>query len=165
MGISWHCLSAHNEGGDMEEFKRFIQDGGANTPSFFSGNSGFINYDDIQQLKNFAVKNHTMTRLNLFSNSNDELQYMLICRPHKENIKIQKFINQDSIYMFIEGKFMIEIFDDNLNKISTIELDRTKSLATKIPKNTFYKMTMIDEMLVFLECRNGPYKRENKIEI
>ncbi|EGK8178145.1 hypothetical protein IO427_001775, partial [Campylobacter fetus] len=75
----------------MKDFINFEQDQKALTPSFFSGDSGIINKDDIENLKTYALNNKTTARLNLFSSSDDILQYMLICHPSKKDIKCKKF--------------------------------------------------------------------------
>ena len=145
------------------KFIGFKENNIALTPSFFSGDFGLISKDNIKNLKDFALKNNTTARLNLFANRDDRLQYMLICHPHKKDIKCKKWLNSASIYTIIEGTMQFVLYDNNFNIIKTAELNR-ENFAIRIPKNQYYKIEILEEPVVFIEFRNGPYKEENKIE-
>ena len=55
------------------------------------------------------------------------------------------------------------LYDNNFNIIKTAELNR-ENIAIRIPKNQYYIIEILEEPVVFIEFRNGPYKEENKIE-
>ncbi|KGT36202.1 WbuC family cupin fold metalloprotein [Campylobacter fetus] len=148
----------------MKDFINFEQDQKALTPSFFSGDSGIINKDDIENLKTYALNNKTTARLNLFSSSDDILQYMLICHPSKKDIKCKKFKNQTSIYTIIEGEIEFNLYDNDLNLEKSFILGKY-NFSIRIPKNKFYKFIMKSDLAVFIEIRNGPYIKENKVEL
>ncbi|EEP0885868.1 WbuC family cupin fold metalloprotein [Campylobacter fetus] len=140
-------------------------DKNAKTPTFFIGECGSISEQNINELKKYALKNNTTARLNLFSDSTDLLQYMLIFHPYKKDIKCQKFIEQSSIYMALDGNFSITLYNDDMSINKEFVLNKKLNKTVRIPKNTFYKMEMISDQLLFIEIRNGPFKRENQIII
>ncbi|AGZ82395.1 WbuC family cupin fold metalloprotein [Campylobacter fetus] len=140
-------------------------DKNAKTPTFFIGECGSISEKDINELKKYALKNNTTARLNLFSDSTDLLQYMLIFHPYKKDIRYQKFTEQSSIYMALDGNFSITLYNDDMSVQNKTILGKNLISALSIPKNTFYKMEMISDQLLFIEIRNGPFKRENQIII
>ena len=100
------------------KFIGFKENNIALTPSFFSGDFGLISKDNIKNLKDFALKNNTTARLNLFANRDERLQYMLICHPHKKDIKCKKWLNSASIYTIIEGTMQFVLYDNNFNIIN-----------------------------------------------
>ncbi|AHE94902.1 TPA: WbuC family cupin fold metalloprotein [Campylobacter fetus subsp. venerealis] len=139
-------------------------DKNAKTPTFFIGECGSISEQNINELKKYALKNNTTARLNLFSDSTDLLQYMLIFHPYKTELT-HKYIAQHSIYMLLEGEFKIIIYNDDMSINKEFVLNKKLNKTVRIPKNTFYKMEMISDQLLFIEIRNGPFKRENQIII
>lgn len=147
-------------------FKGFNQNTSAKTPSFFlSDGFGGISAEAKKDLIDLGKRTNDTVRLCLFNSPDDLLQLMLIYHPYKKNIDIQKFIEQTSIYMLVEGEFEIELFDDSLTTIKTEYISKTGNIMFRIPNGVYFKMRIISDSLLFMEVRNGPYKKEKQIII
>lgn len=147
-------------------FNNFIEDENAKTKSYFSKNDfGVITQEDIRHIIKLGKKGQDTVRLSLHSSSSSLLQLMLIYHPYKKDIPIQKFIKQESIYMLVDGEFKIELLNNKYEITSESYFSSDKVSMCIVPKNEFYKMSILSESLLFIEVRTGPYEKNNQILI
>ncbi|EKR7989896.1 hypothetical protein P9H66_001540, partial [Campylobacter fetus] len=64
----------------------------------------------------------------------------------------------------IEGEIEFNLYDNDLNLEKSFILGKY-NFSIRIPKNKFYKFIMKSDLAVFIEMRNGPYIKENKVEL
>lgn len=138
----------------------------AKTTTFFPRiNCPYISQEIIMELKKIGKGKRETARICLHESPQSVLQFMLIFHPEKKKIDIQKFLQQDSIYILLEGEFSIAILDENLSVTKKINFSQTENQMLYIPKNTFYKFEMRSEELLLVEVRTGPFNYENQIII
>ncbi len=145
-------------------FENFREDAKANTSSFYCKNDfGFIDKSDIEKIKQIAKQDQDTARLSLHNSAEDSLQLMLIYHPYKKDIGIKKYTEQSSIYILVEGEFIIEFYNDTKELVGKTYCAKDKVNICKIPSSQYYKMNILSDTLLFMEVRNGPFKRENQI--
>ncbi|MDD3465834.1 MAG: WbuC family cupin fold metalloprotein [Campylobacterales bacterium] len=142
----------------------FFLDNNAKTTSYFMNAAlGGISNDDISNLIKLGNKYKETVRICLHGSADDLLQMMLIFHPVPKTINPKKYISQDSIYMILDGIISMKFFDDELKVSSTIQMSQSNNSIFRIPKNQIYKIEILSEHLLFLEIRNGPFKKEEQI--
>ena len=149
---------------NLVEFKKFTKDKKALSDSFFLTKLfGGISQKDQLDLIEQGDKTKETVRLCLHNSPDDLLQMMLIYHPVKKDIDTKKYISQSSIYILLEGEFIIELFDEEHKSVEIVKMDKKNTMMYRIPKNQFYKVSMISDTLLFLEIRNGPFVKEEQI--
>lgn len=144
----------------------YKEDLNAKTTTFFPLiNFPYISTEMVLELKKIAKEKRETARICLHESSDSLLQFMLIFHPERKKINIQKFLQQDSIYMLIEGEFSISMLDENLSVLQKINFSQTSNQLFFIPKNNFYKLEIISQELLLAEVRTGPFNYANQIII
>jgi len=144
----------------------FQADANAKTLSLFATAAhASLSREAVEALVNEGKRRGETVRLCLHGSPEETLQLMLIYHPLPKKIPVQKFLTQDSIYLLMEGEFNLFLLDDGFRVQNTFHLAENDQTICKIAAGAYYKMEMVSQELLFIEVRNGPYRRENQITI
>jgi len=145
-------------------FENFTQDLDAKTLSFYAKDSlGLIQEKDIKKIINLSAKIQDTARLSLHTSAESMLQLMLIYHPFKKKIDIKKYLETPSIYMLLEGEFILEFYNENKELTSSIHFSDDKTKIATVPMGQYYKMIILSNNLLFIEIRLGPFNRNKQI--
>jgi cupin fold WbuC family metalloprotein len=145
-------------------FENFTQDLDANTLSFYAKNSlGLIQEKDIKEIINLSIKTQDTARLCLHNSTESMLELMLIYHPFKKKSGILKYLDTPSIYMLLEGEFILEFYNESKEVTKSIHFSNDKTKIATVPKGQYYKTTILSNNLLFLEIRLGPFNRDKLI--
>jgi cupin fold WbuC family metalloprotein len=123
-------------------------------------NSRFqIKNKDIVYLKKKA-KNKTTLRLCLHKNKKSSLHCMLLYLKKKNKNSIQSHYKRDEVYVLIEGKIKIKIFDNKIRLKKVYILDK-KNPIYFMSKKVIHLTESITNHCIFLEVRKGPFSRKD----
>jgi cupin fold WbuC family metalloprotein len=145
-------------------FENFTQDLDANTLSFYANNSlGLIQEEDIKEIIKLSKKTQDTARLSLHNSAENVLQLMLIYHPFKKQIGIKKYIETPSVYMLLEGEFILEFYNESKELTNSIHFSNGKTKIATVPMGQYYKMLILSNNLLFLEIRLGPFNKNKQI--
>ncbi len=119
-------------------------------------NSQFqIKNKDIVYLKKKA-KDKTTLRLCLHKNKKSSLHCMLLYLKKKNQNLIQSHNKRDEVYVLIEGKMKIKIYDNKIGLKKFYILDK-KNPIYFMSKKVIHLTESITNHCIFLEVRKGPF--------
>ena len=144
--------------------ENFTQDLDAKTLSFYAKNSlGLIQEKDIKEIIKLSIKTQDTARLCLHNSTESMLELMLIYHPFKKKIDIKKYLETPSIYMLLEGEFVLEFYNENKELTNSIHFSDDKTKIATVPMGQYYKMIILSNNLLCLEIRLGPFNRKKQI--
>ena len=145
-------------------FENFTQDLDANTLSFYAKNSlGLIQEKDIKEIIKLSIKTQDTARLSLHNSTESMLQLMLIYHPFKKKSGIAKYLETPSIYILLEGEFILEFYNESKELTNSIHFSNDKTKIATVPIGQYYKVVVLSNDLLCLEVRHGPFNRNKQI--
>ena len=112
-----------------------------------------------QKLRNLSKNFKIQARICLHKNIKDTLHQMIIFQPKNTIPKIKKHPNKDKTYILINGKHVVEIFDQKKKIVKKIILKKYNILNLK--KNIYHRNYSISEKSIHLEIISGPFDKYN----
>jgi|TARA_X000000368_G_scaffold413718_1_gene402263 cupin fold WbuC family metalloprotein len=132
-----------------------------------SGKSDAIFVNSRFQIKNKDIinlkkkgKNKSILRLCLHKNKKSSLHCMLLYLKKKNQNLIHSHKNRDEVYILIEGKMKIKIFDKKKRLKEAFILDK-KNPIYFMNKKVIHLTESITNHCIFLEVRKGPFIRKD----
>ena len=116
-------------------------------------------YKEVLKSKN------NKSRLCLHKSPNSVLQQMIIFHKKNHKVKIHKHLLTEESYFLIKGRMSVNFYNSKGVIIKNINLSansNTLPFFISVPKNTFHNQIFYQDT-IFLELKNGPFKKKNDI--
>lgn len=102
-------------------------------------------------------------RINLHEEDESELHCMILSKVEGEDTPIMCHPEKDMVYMIIKGKMIIDMFDNDGNKIDALAFEPYRTGSERFihlfEKNKYYRMRPVTDV-VFVEVNRGPFVKE-----
>lgn len=163
-------MSDKNFLSDIEELShlKLEPDFSGKTPAYYSrAELSCLNESDIEEIKNYLVKHSIVnTRICFHENVNSLLHEMVIFHKKDGVFHAHKHLEKSESYQIIDGKLLVEIFDEFGVSIKRLLLNSAKksdNFFCKIGKNTWHLTEPVSEFVVFKETRPGPFESHDSV--
>jgi len=122
---------------------------------------------ELDKLKQLALCNDRQrARLCTHNSPESKLHEMFIVHAKECYVRPHKHVGKDESISILEGEADVVMFDDDgeINQvINTTVSNSSKAFYCRIPDSIYHMLIIRTEFLVFYECTQGPFIRDDTV--
>ena len=140
----------------------FKVDSSGKSKALFLKKNIALSSNNLNMLSKLSESKKSDYRICFHKNKKSQLHVMINCLVKKKKYFAHKHKTRDEFYSLIRGKLMILIISSNNKVIKKIILNVKKSFYF-LKKNTIHFTIPLTSNCLFIEARNGPFKKSDTI--
>ena len=148
-GIAWN---------DYVNEHRLTRDDGARSFSFYcSSTPPCVDNQMMEALKSFSITENSDVRICLHDNPRANFQNMIILHRSCHFYRPHRHVKNGEIYHLLDGVLGIPFFNSRSLVTSLYRLSMDDCVMASIPVNADHAMFPLSEVVIFHECKLGPF--------